>query len=199
MNDWSGCTVVCAASGPSLTSEDLEAVRGRARVIVVNATFRMAPWADVLYAADESFWRVYIREIERVFAGQRWSCSRSTLKPYRTQIVPTVNAYGFSREPGTITKGGNSGYQALHLAALWGPRRIVLLGYDMQRTGGMHHWHGVHDGGLPSGRNFSYWIAQFAHLAKDLQARGIEVINCTRETALQAFPRRSLESVFAPG
>lgn len=100
---------------------------------------------------------------------------------------------GFHKSPDTINGGGNSGYQAVHLAATFGAARIILLGFDMQRTGGKHHWHGKHEGRLVNGVGFPFWIRNFGPLAKDLAARGIEVVNCTRETALECFPRMPIE------
>src|SRR5690606_3319410 len=67
--------VVCIASGPSLTADDCEAVKAwRAQeegrgVIVTNTTFRLCPWADVLYALDAAWWKQYLREVRQVFTG----------------------------------------------------------------------------------------------------------------------------------
>jgi len=193
---WSGQTVICIASGPSLTAADVEAVRGRGRVIVVNASFRLAPWADALYAADETFWQHYLPEINATpFSGERWTCSSRAGRALGLRYVKALPGSGWSLLPNTITTGGNSGYQAVHLAALWGAGRIVLLGYDMQRTGGLEHWHGKHEGNLRNGRNFDFWRRRFVPLARDLKARRVQVVNCTRETALDAFPRAALESI----
>ena len=58
--DWRGRTVVCIASGPSLTAEDCELVReSGCPVIVTNTTFRLCPWADMLYAFDRPWWNHY--------------------------------------------------------------------------------------------------------------------------------------------
>lgn len=100
---------------------------------------------------------------------------------------------GFNREPDTINGGGNSGYQAIHLAATFGAKKIVLIGYDMQRTGGKEHWHGKHEGGLHNGTGFPAWITRMGALASDLSNMGVEVINATRTTALKCFPRATLE------
>lgn len=102
-------------------------------------------------------------------------------------------APGFSSDPDTINGGGNSGFQAIHLAATFGARRIVLIGYDMQRTEGKLHWHGKHWGRLPNGNGFPSWIKQMTPLAKDLRRMGVEVINATKNTALRCFPRLDLE------
>jgi len=100
---------------------------------------------------------------------------------------------GYSKEPDSVNAGGNSGFQAIHLAALFGAKKIVLIGFDMMRTDGKFHWHGKHEGRLPNGTGFPGWIKSMGYLAKDLQAMGVEVINCTRRTALRCFPRMELE------
>lgn len=89
--------------------------------------------------------------------------------------------------------GDNGGYQAINLAYLWGARRILLLGYDMQLTGGMRHWFGDHPPPLNSGSDYSNWIRKFRRLAADLEAEGVQVINCSRETALDCWPRMEIE------
>src|SRR5690606_31683531 len=126
-----------AASGPSLTVEDLEAIKGLARLIVVNATFKLAPWADVLYAADARFWDTYVEQIRASFRGEWWSVSEQARSKHGTYWNRHGASEGFHPDPDTINGGGNSGYQATHLAATFGSREIVLLGFDMQRTGGL--------------------------------------------------------------
>lgn len=100
---------------------------------------------------------------------------------------------GISRQPDTIHTGMNSGYQAIQLAYLWGATKIILLGYDMQKTGGKAHWHGDHPKGLGNCGNFSKWILAMNDLAKDLKVEGVEVVNCSRQTALKCFRRAELK------
>jgi hypothetical protein len=102
---------------------------------------------------------------------------------------------GLAKHPNRIRtgteRGGNSGYQAVSLAILFGAARIILLGYDMQATGNRLHWHRDHGGKLhnPLPRKFKAWQDGFATLAKVSPA---EIINCSRETGLTCFPRMSL-------
>lgn len=173
--------VACIASGPSLTPQDCETVRrwreaapGRA-VIVVNTTFRLAPWADVLYAMDAAWWNAHIDEVRRTFRGR-------LINPWRE--MRGVERVRFEHRR-------NSGAGAISLAAHWGARRIVLLGYDCQRTGGQAHWHGDHPKGLGNAGTIDRWPAIFARLAKSMAGR-VTVINATRETALTCFERRAL-------
>lgn len=175
--------VVCIASGPSLAAEDCEAVqRWRATsrergVIVTNNTFQMCPWADVLYGLDKGWWSKYLREVRRIFAGERVS-------PHAIPGVQQEKAW-LGREP------TNSGTAAIAQAAWWGARRVILLGYDCQHTGGRRHWHGDHPEGLRNADGVALWPDEFAAILPRIA--GVEVINASRETALELFPRISLE------
>lgn len=177
----------------------MNAVRGRAKVIVVNASYKLAPWADILYAADHNFWRVYLPDIRKRFTGELWSVSEQAQQQYGTYWIRHGRQAGFNDDPDAINGGGNSGYQAIHLAATFGAQRITLLGFDMQRTWGREHWHGKHDGKLANGVGFHSWMKQMEPLARDLAERGIVVVNATRQTALKCFQRQTLDEVLAYG
>ena len=77
------------------------------------------------------------------------------------------------------------------MAVKAGASRVILLGYDCQKTGGQVHWHGDHPEGLGNAGSMPKWAKQFEALAASVN--GVEVINCSRDTALRAFPRMSLE------
>lgn len=89
----------------------------------------------------------------------------------------------------------NSGYQAINLAYHFGVSRIILIGYDMQRTEGRSHWHGDHPKGLTNAEGVAKWASRFPQLAADLEREGVEVVNCSKETALNCFKRARLEDV----
>lgn len=74
-----------------------------------------------------------------------------------------------------------------------GAKRIILLGYDMQKTNGQSHWHGDHPKGLGSAGKIAEWPSEFERLKRNNPT--IEIINCSRETALTCFARRPLEEV----
>lgn len=179
---WRGRTVACVASGPSLTREDCEAVRGAGlSTIVVNSSWTLVPWADVLFAMDAGWWRDHLAAVERGFAGERW---------------------GYVRFPGVrATKGelyprgwGNSGSFAISLAVVAGAARIVLLGYDCQfAPDGRKHWHDDHPPHLGNAKSVGRWPYQFELVAKYATDRGVRVVNCSRATALTCFERGSLE------
>ena len=190
------------ASGPSLTLADAAAVGswraqgGPRRAIVVNTTFRLCPWADALYASDRAWWEAHAEEVNG-FQGEKWTQRnvRHGESWLGAQTVVVVRGEGLSGIPGVIVSGGNSGYTAIGLAREWGARRIVLLGFDMKAEGDKVHWHGAHPKGLRQLPQFSGWVPRFAALARALELEGVEVLNCSRETALECFARAELGDV----
>lgn len=184
-------TTIILATGPSLSPPQVEFVRQahrqkRAAAIAVNDAFKLAPWADVLYAADAAWWRVNEQQA-LAFAGRKVSCDVQV--PYRVvERLKQTGLEGYDPTPGHVRTGGNSGYQALHLAISEGAERVLLLGFDMKGT----HFFGRHVAPLRNTdmSTFARWIGRFAAL----KGRGAEIINCTPGSDLTCFPRLDLEN-----
>lgn len=181
---------ICIASGPSLTQEDVDYCRGKGKVYVVNDAWRLAPWADVLYAADEAWWEHHKGVPE--FAGEKWTVDRPAAKKYGLNHIGLAMGAAWSSWPGEVAYGCNSGFQTLNLSVIQGASEVVILGYDMGMTGGRKHFFGDHPGALNRGMKFEEWIKRFNRAAPLIE---VPVINCSRETALTCFPRRALEDV----
>lgn len=197
---WAGHSVVILASGPSLTVEqcrDVHAWRDRTPhcgVVAINTTFQCAPWADLLYACDATWWRAHVSEVRSVFRGELWTQDEAAYREFGIRRVESQRLPGLGRRIGVIHQGGNSGYQAINLVCQMGVTRIILLGFDMHGT----HWHGKHVG-LPNTPDwlFKQWLKNFDALAADLERDGVDVINCTPGSALECFRKASLADVLA--
>ena len=186
---WPDSTIVCIGGGPSLTQEDVEAVRGRVdAVIAINDAYRLAPWADVLYACDERWWTWH--KGVKSFAGLKYSLQKSSLKWRGVQVLQNTGPIGLERKPNGLKTGKNSGYQAMNLAFHLGAKRILLLGYDMQVAIGKSHWFGSHPGGGPP--PVQSFRGMFRQIVGPLEKEGVSVVNCSRETALDCFTRLPL-------
>ncbi len=185
-------TIVCLASGPSLTAEDVDYCRGRAPVIAVNDTYRLAPWANVLYACDAKWWDA--RQGVPAFAGLKFALRHGAAKWPGVQVLRDSGDCGLATDPSELTNGKSSGHGGVNLASHLGAKRIVLLGYDMQYAkNGRTHFFGDHVGVLNKGEApFEWWIANFASMVQPAKALGIEIVNCTRRTALTCFRQMSL-------
>lgn len=217
---WDRAEVAILASGESMNPEQAEAVRAwrgsrdefdvgfetfpRRYVIAINTTWRLAPWADVLYACDRAWWEArersdaprYVDEAKIAFAGQLWTQDKGAAQAHGLRWIRSEPLKGLSRHVGTINQGANGGYQAIGLAYQAGAARCYLLGYDMK--GG--RWHGKHPGLVDRTNAFPVFLTHYAHLAREIKAdKGIEfeVINCTPGSALKSFPMWDWREVFA--
>lgn len=195
---WPDSTVVCLGTGPSLTDDDVNACRGRARVIAVNDAYRLAPWADVLYACDAKWWR-YHKSVPS-FTGLKFALEdcewQAGASSPGVQVLENTGEFGIELAPTGLRTGRNSGAQAINVAVHLGAARVILLGYDMGYVKGQpSHFFGEHPKSIAGGPSYASFIPGFARMVKPLAQLGVEVINCSRRTALTTFPCRPLESV----
>jgi hypothetical protein len=184
---WPGATIVCLGLGPSLTPEDVDACRGRARVIAIKDAVRLAPWADVLYSGEIRWWRHYGPTL--TFEGLKFAIEKEAAK-WATPLRNTGTT-GLELDPTGLKTGLNSGYQAINLAVHLGAARIVLLGYDMKDEGGKRHFFGQHP--WPSTSMVNAFRPKFEGLVAPLAQLGIAVVNASRRTALECFPRMAID------
>lgn len=185
-------TTIILATGPSLSTRQVGTAQAAheakaAEVIVVNDAFRLAPWADILYAADSAWWHVN-KDQALAFAGVKMTADARV--PYRDVVrLKQTGLEGYDPTPGCVRTGGNGGYQAVHVAISRGAQRVLLAGFDMRGS----HYFGPHRGMLRNTdpATFERWIGRFPALA----GRGAEIINCTPDSALTCFPTGELEAV----
>ncbi len=191
---WPGETAFLIGGGPSLTPADVASVRGQGRVIAINDAYRLAPWADLLYACDQRWWTWH--QGVSSFTGPRFGL-HSPADPItwpHIQMLQNTGPLGLERDPSGVRTGLNSGYQAINLAVHCGVARIILLGYDLCRGPRYEaHWFGEHPDGPPS--PYDQMREAFETLVAPLSEIPVEVINCSRRTALGAFPCRAIEGV----
>ncbi len=187
---WPDSTVVVLANGPSLTPEDVDACRGQ-HVVAIKDTVRLAPWAEVLYGCDAKWWRAHPETAAL-------ACPKFGLEPVQgredVQILRNAGEAGVESSPDGLRTLRNSGGQAINLAVHLGARRIVLLGYDMQPEAGRHRWFGrhVYHHGADHAPPYELFLRMMPTLIEPLRALGVTVINASRTTALDIFPRLPL-------
>lgn len=198
--DWAGETIVIVASGPTAKDVPLDLAKGHARVIAINDSWRLCPWADILYACDIAWWTAHKGCPE--FAGLKVSIDIGTsafpLWNVRRLVCTRRDDRMEFDNLGTVGWGGNSGFNAYNLAVQLAPSKIILVGYDMQLRDGLH-WHGAHGLGLynPKAGNVERWRRCVDTPAKMVADRGIKVINCSPTSALRNYPKMSFAGALA--
>lgn len=201
---WNGESCAIIASGPSLTRAAVQSIREAGiRTIVINTSYQLAPWADVLYFCDSRWWGWHAANpqlqefISRAQAGSAIIATLENLSllerhPY---LRPLRNSgrEGLVRARDAIRNGSNSGYQALNLAFHLGAKHIILLGYDMQPDGNRTHHHEEHPVPTPPSVFSTLMLPAFNSLAPELEREGVLVHNCSEKTALKVFRRLPLQ------
>lgn len=176
---------IVMASGPSLGFDgyaDVELVRQSGlKVIVVNSTHEIAPWADAIYAGDSMWWKANESKVPKHM--ERWACSKAS-----------ASLFGCTYRARFIKPGYNSGANAIEVAAnVYKANPVILLGFDMSVKFGTHH-HGDHTKTTnPTPDRCARWKPQFKSLRE--RAEGTQIINCSRYSEIPYFPMRDLQEV----
>lgn len=176
----------CLASGASLNQEDVDFIKGKGRVYAVNDSYRLAPWADVLYAADAAWWDWHIGNLSD-FKGEKRSPDFATCKKYNLSYVQIDMSAAWG-EGGRVAHGGNSGFQALNMAVNDGAHAVYLLGYDMGYTD-KKHWFGDHPKKLDRSSDYKKWIE---NIKKAVPHIPVPVYNCSEMSAIDCFSKVDL-------
>lgn len=189
---WPGATAVILGTGPSLCPEDVDYCRGRAKIIAVNGAYKIAPFADVLYACDWRWWQ-WNRDALG-FPGLKICLDDRALAEFpELEWMRRGREEGLEDDPGALALGRTSGHQAVNLAVHFGAAKIILLAFDCAAApDGKLYFAG---GNYPHPTDpaiFKTIRKRFAVMAPLLAARGVAVVNASRTTALEAFPRVSL-------
>ena len=150
--DWSNETCTIVASGPSAKDIDLKQAIGRTRFVVINNSWRLAPWADFLFASDYRWW--HCADGCQEFPGGKVSTARRAWEHKEWNILRLGQRLADDRllvdDIGIVGWGGCSGFQALNMVVQFSCKRILLVGFDATVRNGLH-WHEAHgDGNNPT-------------------------------------------------
>jgi hypothetical protein len=196
---WKARTCFILASGPSMTQEIADRLRGQA-VMVINSTYRLAPWADVWFFTDNNIFEEHRAAIE-TWPGHVITLSRIAKRELPAKIkrlkVEWSDRFLPPNSP-IIRQGRSSGHTAISVAIALGTKRIVLLGYDMRVVDGREHHHNDY-AGRPRDLDIyeREFLPAFAGWNETAKAVGVEVLNATPNSALTEFPIIALDEALA--
>lgn len=211
---FAGQTVFCLASGPSLTREVAEQVKGRP-TITVNSSCSVAPWASALFFTDCSWYEPRRQQVGD-FGGLVLTMCKAARRelPGHVKLIRTIGDPDAQCEfpvvgSGLVRQGRSSGHTAISVAIAGGARQVVLLGYDCRVVGGVEH---CHDEYLVGGRrdyatekedprwnNKREYSTIFLRgydgwMAAAMRA-GAAILNATPGSAIQEFPFVDLDEI----
>ncbi len=195
-------TVFVLASGPSLTREVCDKIKGR-NSIVINASFKQAPWAKVWYFTDGHIYEKYRDEVAS-WPGEV-VCMSKLAKQELNKQVKRVRGEGDPTSAGqlefphlghhSIRQGRSSGHTAVSLAIALGASQIILLGFDMRFVEGREHHHSEYQGPRDVALYEREFVPGFDGWNAAALMAGVEILNATPLSAVHEFPMVSLEEV----
>lgn len=174
-------------------------------VVAINDAYRLLPNRGDgchVYGADPTWWSYHIDAFldncNATGYTQHLNWEPGKAEGFGLTVIKSKGERGLSRDPNWLHQGQNSGYQGINLAyhllrERFGDahHRILLTGFDMSRHGGEAHWFGEHPKGLVRCGRYETYADAFRTIKP--KSYNLEIINCSRRTALDAFPRMSLE------
>ena len=214
MNDFRFYPVVIVGGGYSLTDQQCNFVANRraangCRVIVVNNAYRKVPNADILYAADFAWWKGHhgvrahdgLPGVAAVCPDiAKYSCEAACIRPYGTTIAKIVPGRGIAPVGSTdIQRGSGGGFQATGLALSFGARKVILIGMDCKPgPKGEKHWHPDHPAPCGQAQPFSTWSDEFTSLAGPAAQRGLDIVDCSLDSAIRMLRKSTIEKELVP-
>lgn len=194
-------TVILLASGPSVKQYNLRNLESRGTLIAISgAALYVKP--HIAFTMDRlvaelcyPLW--LIQGVPRILIRE---CIVKNFKvePHSTQLFQHDGpATQMTLAPGKLN-GSNTGACALNLAYQMTPRRVFLLGYDMQR-GPLNepYWHPPYPwntAGAAKNGKLAEWALEFREIARQFRACGIQVFNVNHRSKIDAFQTISFDS-----
>lgn len=181
-------TIYVVAGGPSLTGYDWSKLRDK-RVIAVNRSYEVLPYAEIVYFSDKRFFHWHEKGL---IAHSAVKVTGAKLEHPEVDNVSFSGRGGLSTVPGVLRSGNCSGYAAINLAIQMGATSIVLLGFDMKFSAGDSHWHDGHP--IPNKeRQFKKMLPFFETMLRTSRALNVSIINACPESAITCFQKIQLE------
>jgi len=208
---WQGSTCYILGGGPSLLNVNFDLIKG-SRIIAVNnaygnpvaklngelSHYEPRNWVDVCWFGDGQ-WYWWHKPWLKAFSGILATCKDTF---YGVTGVKTLKrsrkTYGIEEKPGQVCWNLNSGASAINLAYHLGVKRIILLGFDMHNVEKKKNWHNDHKTNVTNINNiYNRHLKSFPIIMKDAERLGLEIINCTPNSAITEIPIQELEKVVA--
>jgi len=172
-------------------------------VIGVNVAFLLGSWIDVLFFGDNGFFLQNIKEIEK-FHNLKVTCNpRKHNLAWHYESVKYIRREsidGISTKKNSICWNKNSGAAAINLAAHFGVKRIILVGFDMSLDAADNrHWHKQYTNTAnrkqPRKLPFERHLKGFPKIASDAKKLGIEIINASPKSAITVFEKKPIKDL----
>ena len=185
---------------PALYSDYMKQIHDK-HIIGINMAYRIGAWMDMIYFGDKSFFdKVKYDLIDYpgliVTSSDKRAINDKTIPGVKQlQRMPKKWTLGIAEKNNAVCWNHNSGAAAISIAAHTGVKRIILIGFDMTMDSDANrHWHFLY-GEKVKPPPYPTHLLGFPVIAKQAKERGIEILNCSTNTAIKSFKIVKLEDV----
>lgn len=197
-------------SPPTIYSPYMESIHNK-HVIGINVAYLIGDWIDMVFFGDNKFFQIH-KERLAVWPGLKVSCHGGVQNISWVKFLGRDSSCprGISSNPKTVSWNCNSGSAAISVAANAGAKRIILVGFDMNKDNNGHkHWHDLYRGeptaGVVAGNRtnvlghhgppFDRHLRGFVEIARHAKERGIEILNANPDSAITQFPKYNVKEI----
>jgi hypothetical protein len=198
--DWEGATAVVVGNGPSLLAPEwngrLRAAQATgAKLLVANGGYRLFPLADLLMCSDRH-WLKANPDLSG-FKGETIIVTRpEAVVRVDPRMLHVKRAFiekvskGLFDNPGRLVEGHTSTSTNISAAVLRGVKRIILVGIDLTPGPGLRRrtYDDSLDTLLHSAPRYDRQVVHLTMQAKQVLARGVDVLNASPRSALACYP-----------
>lgn len=199
---WTGEDAFVICGGTSVRPDLVDRLRGRpgAHVVVINSSYLIAPWAEILFFADDRWWAREVSEGRlstlQAFEGQIVTIAHHTKHELLWHLHRSIPSIGepLATKRDTVALERTSLTGVLNLCLHKGAKRIILVGAD-NRDGPEGRTH--HHAEYPWDRKVETWrnkAQEVALAVAPLRAAGVEVINASPDSTFPWWDRPDFES-----
>ena len=188
---WQGGRAYVIGGGPSLRGFDTTLLDGK-HIVAVNNAYRLFPKAEALYFMDTVWYNWHAVELME-FKGLMYTTARQLKDKHRVKFLNHGQRKGIDDRPDHLSKGTSSGYGGIGVAIAYGVKEVIILGFDMCRDeDGNHNYHNDHRRPVKDTIYEDAHMLSFPALVPACKERGITIINCNLDSALECFPKEEL-------
>jgi hypothetical protein len=195
---FSGSTVYVVGGGNSYTNDQYNLIRDKT-IVALNSTFIKIPEAKLIYWMDCSWPCNHLHELESHNATFRFQSKDNASYQIKHNTIGLGGAlylnrsgnFGFSQDINSVY-GNNSGTQAINLLVNLNVKKIVLLGFDMQRFMGKTHHHDHYTHNVTQDVYDEMFIPSMNALVSNMKNKKTKIINCSPVTRLKCFEQDDL-------
>ena len=196
-----GQEVFIVAGGYSVKDINIDYLYDK-NTVAVNDAYKLLPNATALFWCDSSW---YVRESStldkhnsklRFQAKFHADVTNDTLSSGGATLLRRTGPHGYDPNIDHVM-GNNSGTHCLNFVVNLGAKRIYLIGFDMRDNPtkrGENHWHDYHTLVVRPDVYSRMFIPSITALNDGIHKAGVdvEIINCSKLSAIECFKKRTL-------